>query len=330
MTQSLEQIPGALPAAFADADPAHAGRAREQAHLATLQRMLAAIAAGRGEELRGELAPEVEFALWAPAEFPWVRQARGADAVMAAISANFRQVREQRPELLSLVAQGDTLMLTGREEGVIASSGAAYQVMLAQEYGFDPQGRLARFRSVISHAGDPTEPQAAGSPGHTVDLARWFAFHHWATDRLLEAALALTAEERERELGGPFGSVRGVLAHLLGAERLWLQRWQGEAPSHWPEGFARHDPIDFAGAWTAIKADQLAVLARLASRPAGERLDYLNLQGDPYSYLHQDVGLHLVNHGTYHRGQLAHLMRQLGHAPPSTDYLRYLDATAPE
>jgi uncharacterized damage-inducible protein DinB len=33
---------------------------------------------------------------------------------------------------------------------------------------------------------------------------------------------------------------------------------------------------------------------------------------------------HVVNHSTYHRGQLAMMLRQLGQAPPSTDFTRYL------
>jgi ketosteroid isomerase-like protein len=155
---SLDAIPDALPPAFAEGDPLHAARAEEKEHLGILQAMMAAIAAGDERALRAHLAPQVEFELSAPAEFGWARRARGSDAVADAITGNFRRVREQAPELLSVVGQGDTLMLTARETGVVVASGQPYQVMLAQQYTFDDQHRLLRFRAVVAHdpGGDPS------------------------------------------------------------------------------------------------------------------------------------------------------------------------------
>jgi hypothetical protein len=68
--------------------------------------MVAATAAGRTHELHADLSPEVEFELAAPAEFGWVSRARGAAPVIEAITGNFRRVREQRPDLLTLGGAG--------------------------------------------------------------------------------------------------------------------------------------------------------------------------------------------------------------------------------
>ncbi len=52
----------------------------------------------------------------------------------------------------------------------------------------------------------------------------------------------------------------------------------------------------------------------------------MSFSGDSFTRELGDALLHLANHGTYHRGQVATLLRQLGHKATSTDYLRYVDA----
>lgn len=160
------------------------------------------------------------------------------------------------------------------------------------------------------------------------DAEHLIAYHHWATDRLLDVLSELPAEALERPLGGSFGTPRGLLAHMIGAELLWLERWRGRSPRTWPEVAA----ADFAGfrrEWEAVKAAEREVLATTAPDAlAAARIAYVNLQGQPFAYPLADVLLHLANHGTYHRGQLAHMLRDLGRVPPMTDYLFYLDELA--
>jgi uncharacterized damage-inducible protein DinB len=58
-------------------------------------------------------------------------------------------------------------------------------------------------------------------------------------------------------------------------------------------------------------------------------LTYVNFAGQTLSYPLAETLVHVANHGTYHRGQVATLLRQLGHSPIATDYVRYLDAGSP-
>jgi hypothetical protein len=64
-------------------------------------------------------------------------------------------VREQRTEPLSLVSQGDTVMVMARESGRFADDGEPYEVMLAQQFTFGGDGRLVGFRSVVGDLGGP-------------------------------------------------------------------------------------------------------------------------------------------------------------------------------
>jgi uncharacterized damage-inducible protein DinB len=58
-------------------------------------------------------------------------------------------------------------------------------------------------------------------------------------------------------------------------------------------------------------------------------ISYHALDGHPYAHPLEKLMRHVVNHSTYHRGQLATQLRQLGHTPPNTDFIRFLrEATA--
>jgi uncharacterized damage-inducible protein DinB len=55
--------------------------------------------------------------------------------------------------------------------------------------------------------------------------------------------------------------------------------------------------------------------------PASTNVEYQNFAGQKFSSLLSDIITHVVNHGTYHRGQIARIIRESGVQPPSTDYI---------
>ena len=157
-------------------------------------------------------------------------------------------------------------------------------------------------------------------------LRNFFAFGRWANRSILESVAALTPEEFARSIGGSFGSVQGTLVHLCGADWVWLERFHGRSPRAMPTG---HDLLDLDGLaqkWREIEAGQDAYIAALTQARLAEPLSYVSFAGDSFTRELGDALLHLANHGTYHRGQVATLLRQLGKKAISTDYLRFLDA----
>ena len=156
-------------------------------------------------------------------------------------------------------------------------------------------------------------------------ILRLYAYHHWAEDRLLDAFAPITAAQLDRQWGGSFGTGRALLRHVVGVDRVWCDRWSGTSPEAAPEYPASHTGKDFRAEWEKIKKDQDRFLQGLSRERLGSQLTYVNLKGETWTYPVADVLVHVANHGTYHRGQLAHLLRDLGQAPPSTDYLDFLD-----
>lgn len=156
MTQvPLAEIPQTLGPVFMAGDPAVEGKAREWSNVERIGRMVQAIAEGRFDALREQLAPDVAYEMAAPKRFPWRRTASGADEVAAAIAENFASVCEQRTQPLSLVSQGDTVMVMAREAGRLVDSGQRYDILLAQQFTFAADGRLAGFRAVANDAAHP-------------------------------------------------------------------------------------------------------------------------------------------------------------------------------
>lgn len=160
------------------------------------------------------------------------------------------------------------------------------------------------------------------------DIKKLFAYSRWANARTLESASGLTAEEYSRSVGGSFGSVQGTLAHLYGADWVWLERWHGRSPRALPESeqFATLEAL--GEKWRKVQDERTAFLEGLDTKRMSEPLTYVNFKGETWTYPLGDTLVHMANHSTYHRGQVATLLRQLGKAPASTDYLLFLDARA--
>jgi uncharacterized damage-inducible protein DinB len=155
------------------------------------------------------------------------------------------------------------------------------------------------------------------------EVARLFDYNRWANARAFEGAAGLSEEELGRSLGGSFTSVLGTLTHLVGAEWVWLERWHGRSPRALPSDFTSVN--DLRQRLTAIEEGQKSVLDALTPERLGSKVTYVNFAGQTCTYTFGEAMVHLVNHGTYHRGQVATLLRQLGKKPLSTDYLLYLD-----
>lgn len=152
-----------------------------------------------------------------------------------------------------------------------------------------------------------------------------FAYHHWATDRVLDALAPLTPGQLDERFGGSFGTGRALLRHIVGVERLWCDRWKGESAKGLPDFPATHSARDYRAEWETVKLDQQHFLAELSEYQIKGELTYVNIKGEKWTYPFTDILEHCVNHGTYHRGQVTHLLRDRGLAAPSTDYLIFAD-----
>lgn len=154
----------------------------------------------------------------------------------------------------------------------------------------------------------------------------WFDFNYWARDRQLEACAALSPEQFVKPLGSSFSSLRDTLGHLLLVEWIWLERWQGRSPQAVPacDEFATLEAL--RQRWSAVEREVRKFIGGLNDDALARPLTYTNTRGQTWTYPLWRLLHHLLNHQSYHRGQVTTLLRQLGAAAPAIDFLVYLDA----
>jgi uncharacterized damage-inducible protein DinB len=155
------------------------------------------------------------------------------------------------------------------------------------------------------------------------DLGRLLEYTTWANRRVLRAAAALTVEEFKRDLGASHGGVRGTLAHVLSAEWLWLERWKGVSPPRLLDEGEFPDVVALSNRWKAVNAHREAWFRGLAEPAVAEIVRYRTLEGKASEAPLWQLVQHLANHSSYHRGQVAALLRQLGAAPATTDMVAW-------
>jgi uncharacterized damage-inducible protein DinB len=159
-------------------------------------------------------------------------------------------------------------------------------------------------------------------------LRHLYDYNYWARDRQFEACSKLTDEQFTRPLGGSFGSLRDTLAHIAGAEWIWCERWNGRSPRIFPKG----DQLPNLGAlqefWRGVERDVRHFLGGVTEASLSQPLTCTNVAGVQWTYPLWQTLFHVANHGTYHRGQVTTLLRQLGASAPALDYLVLQDKQA--
>lgn len=150
-----------------------------------------------------------------------------------------------------------------------------------------------------------------------------FEYDRWATNKLLEIIGRIPEDLYLKNLGSSHGGLRGTLVHMIGAGEVWLKRWSGENPTvPWKE----EDFPTFASMskrWTSYQAAFADFFPTLTNERLAAPLTYRDMKGNEYTVLLWKQMQHLVNHGSYHRGQLVAMLRIIGMKPVGTDLIHY-------
>ena len=153
------------------------------------------------------------------------------------------------------------------------------------------------------------------------EAAELFEYNDWANARLLGCAAELPADAWSRDLGGGHPTMLALVAHMVGAERIWLIRWKCETPKGRPAWMSDPTPSVLRGALEEVERDRSAFLRSVTADDLARPISYTLMDGSGATLPLATLVRHSANHSTYHRGQLASMLRRLGAAPPSTDLL---------
>jgi uncharacterized damage-inducible protein DinB len=146
------------------------------------------------------------------------------------------------------------------------------------------------------------------------DLNTLLDYNYWARDRMFEVLDPLTAEQLRRDLGGSFGSIHDTVAHLYAAELVWYGRWRGESRAL-IGGDAFPDLAAIRRAWLEIEPKMHAFVGELGEAGVNRVFTFKMFSGQEAQSPFWQMLQHVVNHGSYHRGQVTTKLRQLGAQP---------------
>jgi uncharacterized damage-inducible protein DinB len=163
------------------------------------------------------------------------------------------------------------------------------------------------------------------------DIRLLYEYDRWANDRVIQYVSALTPEQFTRDLGGAFQSVRHTLVHIAGGEWIWLRYWKADSLNvpFVSELQKRRDKLfapelypTIAAAeakWREVEKEQIAFVESVTDESLNRML--------PFRTTHVSLAhlmQHVANHSTYHRGQIALMMRQFNAEPLATDFHVFL------
>ncbi len=157
-------------------------------------------------------------------------------------------------------------------------------------------------------------------PAYFVQL---YDYSFWANQRYLAVAEGLTEEQLFRQQGHSWGDVHGIFLHMMSSETVWLNRWNGVFPK------SHLNKQDFPTlASIKVNWEKLAISLRdfvktqtdeslLAPRP------YMNFSGDTYKVPLWQMLMHVPNHETHHRGELAGMFAIMNIPHPEEEAIQY-------
>ena len=147
-TASVNAFIDDLHRAFHEDDPNATAKDAEAANVRRLQEQYRALARGDFPTFLSHFADDIEMEIIGPDDVPFVGRWSGKQQVADAVRRNFALVEDQRPEVQTLVAQGDLLVVIAREHGRFRATGRAYDVHFVQVFTFR-DGKVAHFREIF-------------------------------------------------------------------------------------------------------------------------------------------------------------------------------------
>lgn len=138
-----------------------------------------------------------------------------------------------------------------------------------------------------------------------------YKYNDWANKRVIRVLNEQHVDDEK---------ILSLMGHIVAAQFLWFHRINGLPPAQvklWGE-YTLQQVTDMAA-----QANEMWITFVESNESFDRELTYTNYVGDPYTNNVETIMIHLVNHCSYHRAQIAMLLRQKGFEPINTDFITY-------
>jgi len=156
------------------------------------------------------------------------------------------------------------------------------------------------------------------------NFRRFADYNKWANTRLFDACAELSDDDYFKPRQAFFGSIHGVLNHMMVGDTIWTSRLHGTSPviALNSEMYPQRDALRRAR--EAMDADIIAYMAGMTDADMTGDVTYATTSGEPFTMRRDVILQHFFNHQTHHRGQAHGLLSQTDVAPPALDLLYFI------
>ena len=148
-------------------------------------------------------------------------------------------------------------------------------------------------------------------------------FNLWANGIVCNWLEQINVAQWTMEITSSFNSIQETVLHIISAENAWLQRFKKE-PFEWLQSTYKGTKEEHIKLWLQTSTDLKIFIDGFNENDLSTMLDFKRLNGEAYSMPYYQLFAHVVNHATYHRGQLVTMLRQAGFTGvTSTDLLGF-------
>jgi uncharacterized damage-inducible protein DinB len=138
------------------------------------------------------------------------------------------------------------------------------------------------------------------------------AYNIWANSKTISWLNTLTEEQWTRPQESSFPTIRDTALHVLGAEYIWLQRLCDVNETVWIPAVFTGINAEIIDAWQKASLDLERFLETFKLENLWDTVTFKRINGEVKELKNFEIFSHVVNHSTYHRGQLVTMLRQVG------------------
>lgn len=162
------------------------------------------------------------------------------------------------------------------------------------------------------------------------DQGFFIDYHVWANKKMLEQLPDLTAEDWNMQLGGSFPTMKALYQHIVEADYRWLQRWKGVPFAETPPEMVVDGYASLQALWLPLLDEQVTLAKERLAAGAGaeEPVHFITGKGLHVTQPFWQTLYQVVNHGTYHRGQVTNMLRMLDRQAVGTDIFLFFRENA--
>lgn len=158
-------------------------------------------------------------------------------------------------------------------------------------------------------------------------IGELYDYHRWANRRLFNLAAGL-GDAVTRDMGNhwSFPTLKGMFAHIYGADTIWLLRFKGSSPDRLLGDADFASMGDLRARWDGLEAEQRAFVEGVSEADLARPLVYRNTGGKEFRVALGALLQHVVNHATHHRSEAATMITLISGSPPDTGINAYRTA----